>query len=410
MMTSGTDLPPVSAADSEPASAATPTPGLTAHLPEPARDRRWRLLDRLIVVVFCLGLLVPGALLAIGRRSAEIENRPLHQPPAFSVGGLFDPAWYTKIDRAVTDNDAIRPYAVRLRGEAYWRLGGTGNPAVVKGRGDWLFSREEISPVCDRSAADTIADLDRIRAEFQAAGQDFRYVQAPDKHAIYPEQLGPDMPYPQACTDARRSELSAALDSRNAWVVNGWAELGRERAANPGGPLLFYLQDSHWTPTGALPAIRALVRSLGPDLWRDEDVVSGPRRQSVMDLARQIGLSRRENVPAPAIRPSVQITRTEVALPFKTRGAPAVYEITASGDRPLLPGRTVVVYDSFFGIQMAAIAPFFADSIWIHRDDLLRHPEIARLVGRADRVIFERIERGLYTTKVLSLLQPLVAP
>jgi hypothetical protein len=409
MTTPGTDLPPVSAADSEPASAATPTPGLTAHLPEPAQDRRWRLLDRLVVVGFCLGLVVPGLLLAVGRRSAEIENRPLRQLPAFSVGGLLDPAWYTQIDRALTDNDPVRPTAVRLRGEAYWRLGGTGNPAVVKGRGNWLFSREEIAPVCNRSAADITADLDQIRSEFQAAGQDFRFVLAPDKHAIYPDQLDPDMPYPPACTDARRPDLSAALDARSAWAVNGWAELGRERTANPDGPPLYYLQDSHWTPTGALPAIRALVRSFGPDLWRDADVVSGRRRQSVMDLARQVGLARRESVPAPQIRPSVEITRTEVDLPFKARGARAVYRFTASGDATLIPGRTVIVYESFFGLQMAAIAPFFADSTWIHLNDLSSHPEIAQLIGRADRVIFERVERGLYTTKILSLLRPLVS-
>jgi hypothetical protein len=67
------------------------------------------------------------------------------------------------------------------------------------------------------------------------------------------------------------------------------------------------------------------------------------------------------------------------------------------------------VYESFFGIQMASIAPFFADSTWIHFNDLLSHPEIGRLIGRADRVIFERVERGLYFTKILSLLRPLVA-
>ena len=408
MTSSPTDLPPVSAADSEPASATTPTPGLTAHLPEPAPGRRWRLLDRLVVVVFCLGLVVPGLLLALGRRSAEIENRPLLQLPALSVGGLLDPAWYTKIDRALTDNDAVRPYAVRLRGEAYWRLGATGNPAVVRGSGRWLFTRDEIVATCDLSADDVAGALDRTHAAFAAAGQDFRFVLAPDKHAVYPESLDPSSPFGPPCTDARRPAMAAALDARASFAIDGWALLETARTTNPDGPALYYTEDSHWTPTGALLAIRALIESFGPDLWSDADVVDRGLQRKPMELARQIGLRHAESVPVQTIRPSVTLTRTDVPLPFRTTGARSVFRVVASGDRRLLPGVTVVVYDSFFGLNVAAVAPFFQESLWVHQTDLLRHPEIGQLLGPVDRVILDRVERGLYYTHVDDLLRPLV--
>ncbi|MFL5777765.1 MAG: alginate O-acetyltransferase AlgX-related protein, partial [Chloroflexota bacterium] len=246
---------------------ADPDTHLTGHLPAPARERSWRLIDRLVVVAFCLGLVLPAALLAAGKRSAEIENRPLLKPPAFSLGGLLDPAWYSGIDRFLTDNDALRPTAVRLRGEAYWKLGGTGNPAVVKGRGTWLFTNQEIDARCDLSAADIAAALDRMKAAFTSAGQDFRFILAPDKHSIYPEMVDPGSGYPAACTDERRAPMAAALNARSRFAIDGWAALRAARASDPLGPLLYYTQDSHWTPTGARAAIRPLIESFGSGLW-----------------------------------------------------------------------------------------------------------------------------------------------
>ena len=108
-----------------------PTAHLSGHLPPPSPGRRWRMLDRLVVVVFCVGLIVPALLMAARIRPAAIENRPLLKAPPVTLGSLLDTSWYAAIDRFLADNVAVRPLAVRIRGEAYWRLGGTGNVAVV---------------------------------------------------------------------------------------------------------------------------------------------------------------------------------------------------------------------------------------------------------------------------------------
>jgi alginate O-acetyltransferase complex protein AlgJ len=381
---------------------------LSAHLPPPSPTRRWRQLDRLVVVVFCLGLIVPVLLSAAGLRPAAIENRPLLTAPPVSLESLLDPTWYASVDRFLTDNVPVRPFAVRLRGEANWRFGGTGNPAVVRGIGTWLFTRDEIAARCELTATDIAAGLDRANAAFAAAGQGFRFVVAPDKHAIHPEKLDPGMAYGSPCTDRQRDAMRAELGRRPAFAVDGWAALLAQRSARPDGPPLYYAQDSHWTPSGALASIRELIRSLGPDLWRDDDVVEGKPKRVAMELARQMGLSRAETVASPRVRPSVDIVRTPIEVPVETNNARAIYRITASGDRPLVPGRTAIVYDSFFGLYMSAVAPFFEETVWIHQGDLLNHPEIAQLVGPFDRVILERVERGLYFTRIDELLRPLV--
>jgi SGNH hydrolase-like domain, acetyltransferase AlgX len=385
-----------------------PTVHLSGHLPPPSSGRRWRQFDRLVVVVFCLGLLVPGLLLVARIRPPAIENRPLLTAPPATLGSLLDAGWYSKVDRFIADNVAVRPVAVALRGQAYWLSGGTGNPAVVRGTGGWLFTVQEIRVQCDLGVADISAALDRTDAAFTAAGQDFRFVLAPDKHVIYPEKLDPGMPYGPACTDDRRAAMKAVLDERSGFAIDGWAEVLAERAAHPDGPLLYYVEDTHWTPSGAVPAMRALITSLGPDLWRDDDVAIGPPIRASADLARQMGLIRHDTIPSVILRPTVQIVRTAMDLPVQTTGAPAVYRITATGDRPLVPGVTVIAYDSFFGRNMAVLSRFFADSIWIHISDLKNHPEIATLIGPVDRVIMDRVERGLYITQIDDLLRPLV--
>jgi hypothetical protein len=202
--------------------------------------------------------------------------------------------------------------------------------------------------------------------------------------------------------------MAAALDERSAWAVNGWTALERARAASPDGPPLYFTQDSHWTPTGAVQAIRGLALTFDAARWSDADVGDGGARKVTMDLARQIGLPRQELTPQPVVRPGVSVTRTSVDIGgIKLRSAKAVYRFLATGDPRLLSGRTAVVYDSFFGLNMARISALFADTTFIHINDLKAHPELAELTGPFDRVIMERVERGFYTTDFEALLEPL---
>ena len=380
-----------------------------AHLPVGGPTRTWRRLDRLAIVAFIVLMPVPAIAMLAGMRPTAIENRPLFTAPPLSVQALGDPAWFAALDRAVGDNVVFRPQAVYLRARIAVGLGGSSNPNVIRGTGDWLFAREELVPTCTFSVAQTAAGLDAAAAAFTASGQEFRFVLAPDKHAIYPEKRRPDDGVAAACTDGRRAAMGAALDERPAFTINGWTALTSARAVSPDGPPLYYTQDSHWTPTGAVQAIRGLAISLDPALWSDADVVDGGSKKITMDLARQIGIPRQELTPQPVVRPGVRVTRSTVDTGgIKLRSAKAIYRFTAAGDARLLPGRTVVVYDSFFGLNMARVSALFEDTVFIHMNDLKAYPELAGMTGPFERVIMERVERGLYTTDIEALLAPLL--
>jgi len=57
----------------------------SAHLPPASPTPLWRRIDRLVMVVFAIGISIPAVVMLIGLRPAPIENRPLLTPPPASA-------------------------------------------------------------------------------------------------------------------------------------------------------------------------------------------------------------------------------------------------------------------------------------------------------------------------------------
>lgn len=379
-----------------------------AHLPEGPKDPRWRLIDRVVVAAVMLALLVPAGLLVAGRRPPTLENRPLLTIPAFSIDRALDATWPAGVDAFLADNMALRAFAVRLRGEVQYGTGGTGNPDVIPGLDGWLFIRGEFEPQCEVTAEEITQAITAGADRFRATGQEFRFLLVPDKHLIYPEQVRPDLHFPPACNDLGREAVQAMLAQQAPTTIDGIAILESAKREAPDGPTLFYSMDTHWTPSGAILPIRALIQSLDPAVWSDDEVTIDGTYRRTMDLAGQIGIRRTELTPKIVVRPDVRTKREDLEVPVDVGNARAVFRITSTGDRPLLPGRTAIVYDSFFGISIPLVAPWFEDTTWIHVGDLVNHPELGELLGSFDRVILQRVERGLYQTDVDTVLRALV--
>jgi len=368
---------------------------------------RWRLLDRLVVAAFAAALVLPMALLLAGRKPADIENRAPRRLPALTIAGLADATWPAGVDGFLTDHLWPRPYAIRLRAQVYWLSGGTGNPNVIRGVDDWLFVRDELGPDCHRTAAQQAAGLEGAAAAFAARGMELRIVIPPDKHTIYPDKLPPNNPFPPSCVELNREVLDAAIARVAGIAIDLTGPLQAARAV-PGAAGVYYEQDTHWTPTGALVGIEALARSFGPGVWSAGDVQIGGRHRRLLDTPRLLGLRRVVATPRVVIRPDVEQHLTDVPVPVEVKNARAVFRITSTGRDDLLPGRTLIVYDSFFGIDKELVAPYFADSVWVHFADMEAHPELGRLLGPFDRVIVERVARGFYSMNLDEMLAPVL--
>jgi hypothetical protein len=380
----------------------------------PARRRRLRRpgswLDLLVSVAFVIGLWVPAIALTAGFRPAvaAIENRDPARVPRVGVDNVADGSFFAALDRFVTDNLPLRTQAVAVQAAIDYRLlGGTTNPDVMRGTDDWLFLTGELRPRCDFDVETLLARVDEAAAGFERAGKPFRYVVVPDKHAIYPEHVLPGSAA-GSCTDAGRERLKAGLLARPGVAIELWTALEAEKARDPAMPL-YYVQDAHWTALGAAVGIRALVESLAPGTWDDAEVVVGGEQRHSSDLAKLIGLPRIEVVPRVEMRPGVRVDEQLIDPGVDISNSRDIPWFTVRTDRPVVPGRTLFVYDSFFATQIDEIVPWFAESVWVHEGDLFNLPELAGVLPEFDNIVFQRIERSALFTDPASDLRTIIA-
>jgi alginate O-acetyltransferase complex protein AlgJ len=375
-------------------------------MPTPTRpsSSRW---DRVVAVAFVAALAVPGLALIAGIRPPELENRAAGALPTLDAQSLTEPGTYQAIDDYVTRNLPARDVAVDAYATLdYGLLGGSTDPDVVLGHDDWLFFAGELMPTCVVTPEALIRALDAVAAQAEAANVQFRFGIAPDKHAIYPEQVRTDPPIPEACTDAARDEVRAAMAARPGAAVDMWSAVlaERDRSESP----LYFTQDSHWTPDGAMPAIAALVESLAPGVWDPSEITADGTSRYPMELARLMGKPRDAIVPRYVVRPSVTLEEGVLPTTVDLGNARDIFDYRTSGTADVVPGTTLIVYDSFFNINRQRIAPWFERSVWVHAGDLRDHPEIADILPPLDSIVLERVERGAYDTDVEQLLRPVL--
>lgn len=378
-----------------------PVPPVSSHPPS-----RW---DHLVAVGFVLVLMLPGLALVAGVRPPALENQADAGLPRLDLGALSEPKTYKAIDDYVARRLPGRDVALGAYAALdYGVLRGSTDPDVVVGRGDWLFFVGELAPTCPVNAAALMTQLDTLAVQAKQTGVKVRFAIAPDKHAIYPEQVLNDPPRSQACTDAMRAEVRAGMAARPQIAVDLWAAVLAERTRTD--QPLYYNQDSHWTPTGAMPAIEALVDALAPGVWDPAEVTIDGKSRYPMELARLMGQPRDGITPRYVVRPTVTVAETVLPLPVSIHlGSARDIKIhTTSGSTEIVPGTTLVVYDSFLNINRRRIVPWFERTIWVHGDDLRAHPEIAQYLPPIDSIVLVRAERGAYLTDIAELLRPVL--
>lgn len=374
-----------------------------------------RRLDKVVAVLFVVILVVPGIALAAGVRSENLEARQLARLPRVDAGAPLDAAFYAALDRVFVDHFPFRTSAVELHALLdYGLLGASTTPDVIVGAGDWLFFRGEIRPTCSLDAVGFLAMVDALAASATAGGRSFRLAIAPDKHAINPERLGPAAHLGPPCTDGLRAAVRAGFAARPETTVDLWTPLEAAHRADPAAELHWH-QDSHWTPAGSILAIQALIEAEAPGVWNRADVAVRGTLDRATELSRLIGLPKTEPVPDVVVRRDQKLERTVVTTAGgsgeasdATDNGRQIIRYRATGAAPTAPGTTLFVYDSFFGLYIPEIAPWFADSIWVHVSDLSGDPTLVDRLPAYDHVVWEVVEREAYHKAYANLLAPLV--
>lgn len=355
--------------------------------PRPPAGRVW--VQRLIIAWFAAVLGVPMVATLAGAGRSTVDNRGAADAPAWDDGAaLGDVATYEQLGRYVSDRFALRSVAVRSAArldELLWRAD---TAQVRRGRDGWLFLDASLRRWCEAPLAplDAIEAFERTIASLEAGGRRGLLAIAPEKSSIYPGQLSDRAARDGACSAELVAEARADLAGRP-WYVDLYEPLlaAAGDAQAVGAAPLYHPRDTHWSPQGAALYAAAVVAALDPAAWTASALEAGAPRDFVPDLTRLLGLARTEReTPLLVRRPGVHTERSAED--------PPTFRSTSDASSPLVPGRTVVVHDSFGLGAFDLLAPSFAEVTFVHWDELER-AEVAALLDAADTVVIEVAER-----------------
>jgi hypothetical protein len=139
---------------------------------------------------------------------------------------------------------------------------------------------------------------------------------------------------------------------------------------------------------------RSLIEAIQPGLWEPDSVVPQPTGYVLTELPRRF-----MNLEILQPEESFRIERSGVELRYaQTEITPeasrriGTVEATSKG-AALVPGRTVIVEDSFMLRSRPFLSPYFERVDYLHRHELGTHQkEAAAFLRGADRVVFQLVE------------------
>ncbi|MEV0677049.1 hypothetical protein AB0I60_11050 [Actinosynnema sp. NPDC050436] len=415
--------PPVSAPPTPPASTPFPPTSALPVLPEsflpvehalyrPRHSTRQRT-ARFAAVVF---FLLPVALLAVGVRPAEFENRRLAEFPSPADGFGF----FTGLDKWAADHIPLRDKAVAVAdgisrgvfGEApkFERPTEPAGPVqapppkdpsldlpeptayvqTVEGKDDWLFLGDDIRYACAPTVplADTYAQLDRLRNAVVSSGRRFVLAVAPNKSTVAADHL-PSRYFGKDCATAGRDRFWQSVVGKG-----GTLDLrpALREAQQKNGRSPYSKNDSHWTHDGSVVLARSLAEAVKPGTtatWRVDRTGTNERPG---DLAALLGRKDTDPVPAYVLAPD---GRKVVTLPPPLTDREPRH-LTQDPTTGVVNAKISLIGDSFGYYSAPYVASAFADVRLQHVEGANTDPAaMGRLLAETDVVIVVAAERNL---------------
>jgi hypothetical protein len=152
----------------------------------------------------------------------------------------------------------------------------------------------------------------------------------------------------------------------------------------------YFADDTHWNTKGATIAVGAPLERLdvAPRL-RPEEVIN-ERTTSVGDLSNLLGAPKEMESPKWTVkRPVAEVKVIEEVLP---EGGKQSVASRPGGGAPLIPGRTVFVYDSF-GVAMIDALGTYTRELAALQWFSTPAGDLVEAIMRGDTIVLEKVER-----------------
>jgi hypothetical protein len=346
-----------------------------------------------ILAGFVAFLAIPLLLTLAGRRPGAPDNRAPSPAPELGGRALLDTGTYQQLDRYLQDRFAFRGLAIRVSAKINDELWKGDTDQVKRGKGDWLFYGPSLNQLCTEkmTPGQAVTTLAGFADKLSAQGKTVRYVLAPEKTSVYDEFLTKRTETDSQCERDARDAILRGLD-RRPWFLDIYGAV-RALKATASEPI-YHPRDTHWNGAGAEVMLRSLVNSLQPGLWDDSEYVATGQESFTPDLTRLLGLPQDAHTTAYAVRrPGVATVEGPATAVHGDPSAVRRFTSTSTAGAPLVPGHTVMFYDSFTIGSIPNLAPYFQDITFIHWNALGVWDQVPAELRSASNVLMEGAER-----------------
>lgn len=334
--------------------------------------------------------LVPGDV-------AESQNRAEAEFPTVSAESLTEAETFAHVDRALRDRLGAQVPVVHAAGAVSNDIGMSPNSTTWLGEDREPFFAVDFIYPCRGNAARMDAvhqQLQEDSATLESTGAYVVYTVAPDKSSIRDEKLGGLRDSLLNCADRVRGSFVQWEARQDFPLITLWDELEDADASRVGrDDGAYYFGDSHWNADGAAVWTKKLLQRLiddgiaPPSVLDDLDKTgSEPGEVVIPDLFRNMGLT--ETVEREELvyeRAGVSTTDNSITT---SEGAKLTHMLSSSTGAELIPGKTLILGDSFLHTHaITQLAPFFADVTFGSLADF-------EDVENYDNVIVERVQRN----------------
>jgi alginate O-acetyltransferase complex protein AlgJ len=366
-------------------------------------DRRERVVagGPLLVALFLCAISLPLAanLAGVDGGDPGAENRELAAFPSLDGTRASITAFPASFGLWFDDHFGFRSLLVRWYGETrLFGLGVSPTAAVVKGRDGWFFYGDDkaiedyasAQPMTPAELANWRAAIVRARDWLGARGIAYVFTIAPDKHAIYPEDMPPTLA--RVADMSRADQLFATLQDTGIGVDVRPSLLEAKR-----GDRIYHQTDTHWNDRGGLVAYQQIIEAVRarvpatPPAWLRSDFKPVDQVVEGLDLAGMMGLTRVLRETRLTLVPR-RPRRARVVEPAGAGPTDQLGRLVTEIDDSSLP-RAVIFRDSFVSPLVPFLSEHFGRAVYLWQNDF-----DAGVVDKEapDVVIQEIVGRHLY--------------
>lgn len=347
-----------------------------------------------------------------------LENRTLHERPALTLEALGSGAWGQGISDWVWDTIPLRDALLVMDHRIdHAVFGDSPVPStVILGRDGFAYTRQRVlgESAGGVSPVRLLAALNDIEGAFARAGVRLLFVVSPNKATIHPEHL------PARYQEANRRTVQPTVDAlrvrarTDRQVLDLWSVLEEEqRRLQTATDLpderlrtVFRPTDDHWSVEAGRLQARAIVEALAPGAWDERYAprLAGGYRLAESELSRiylKLGLQEPYTLVEPSPLVDVKLRRVSAARHHSVQ----VFESRPVGDFTPAPLQVRVLRDSFLSgaptrpapaldAGMETLAPFFAETRFIHWNTLAEHTAAAAAQLEGADVVVVQVTQG----------------